>query len=843
MNARINDNSPAITGNVTGVSSSSTPSSSGLINDSPRRSARFSSGSPQVTHRSLNQSSIHRVLSGGVARSPKLSARRSTHAGDSSNAASQIIANDNVTTSDYSNISDLDLPLDQSDDEEMQHDNNQCTTVSTKSSSLVKRSQILSYFDEQINGFKCKICNKVYKATKLSDSNLRKHLSSSCHKIPNVLFKSQTYDNSKPNLTTISSERRKDLNDSIIDAVVQDGLAFDTFRRPGMAKFLSVAIPGYVAPHRKTIRRRIATLYSLHTKKLRDLVPRLGFLSLTSDIWKNSRQVHFIALTAHAFTSNYEHVPIVIGCRRILGQHTSVSIERYIKYELDRIGIKPSQVVSITTDNGSNIKKVAATLKFGAPISCMAHNLNLVVHKGLCLWIQPKAEDFPLDLELSSNEWEDLDRESDSLDDIAECDQCSIEAASDLVSEEEEEEKAERDLAYNDDDDDDDNDVDKEVNTESDAEDDIELEFASLQLNNNNSSSINHFELLKNVFELMKKSRLIIKFMRNHTITNEYIQKYMISRSDGKNTGILILDMIIRWNSSFLLIDRLINHKDVLNSMFAFPNNITGLTEQQIKKLKDLILNQHEWNLLNCLKNVLKPFLQTTTALSGQKYPTMALSFYVFRLLSHFLESTSDDDSITIALKESLLYWFNVQCKAKLPSGQFEIMMVAAFLDPSIYRVISDTDRKAAKKIIFKKLEKSNINHLTSLSSSTTTTTTIRASKLSPLEKLAAVCGHTISSTTVTEKLMTLDEEISSYIKEALSADDFQEFWTSYCTKLPRLSSLVRRINVIPATSVTSEALFSVASFLHRKQRASLSSRTLRYLLVLKNRQVLEKFE
>ncbi|CAF4052930.1 unnamed protein product, partial [Rotaria magnacalcarata] len=775
MNARINDNSSAITGNVTGVSASLTPSSSVPINDSQRRSARFSSRSPQVTPRSLNQSSIHRVLSGGVVRSPKLSARRSTPADDSSNVASQIIVNDNVTTSDYSDISDLHLSLDQSDDEEMQHDSNQCTTVLTKSSSLAKRSQILSYFDEQINGFKCKICNKVYKATKLSDSNLRKHLSSSCHKIPNVLFKSQIYDNSKPNLTTISSERRKDLNDSIINAVVQDG---------------------YLAPHRKTIRRQIATLYSLYTKKLRNLVLRLGFLSLTSDIWKNSRQVHFIALTAHAFTSNYEHVPIVIGCRRIIGQHTSVSIERYIKYELDRIGIKPSQVVSITTDNGSNIKKVAATLKFGSPISCMAHNLNLVVNKGLCLWIQPKAEDFPLDLELNSNKWEDLDQELDSLDDIAECDQCSIEAASDLVSEEEEE--AEGDLAYDDDDDDDDdNNVDEEVHTESDAEDDIELEFASLQLSNNNSSSIDHFELLKNVFELMKESRLIIKFMRNHTITNEYIQ------------------------NSFLLIDRLILHKDVLNSMFAFPNNITGLTEQQIKKLKDLILNQHEWNLLNCLKNVLKPFLEATTALSGQKYPTMALSFYVFRLLSHFLEVTSGDDSITIALKQSLLYWFNVQCKAKLPSGQLEIMMVAAFLDPCIYRLISDTDHKAAKKIIFKKLDKSNINHLTSSSSllipalpptttsssssiptlppttsstsssTTTTTTALRASKLSPLEKLAAVCGHTISSTTVTEKFMTLDEEISGYIKAARSADDFQEFWTSYCTKLPRLSNLV----------------------------------------------------
>ncbi|CAF2119618.1 unnamed protein product [Rotaria magnacalcarata] len=163
---------------------------------------------------------------------------------------------------------------------------------------------------------------------------------------------------------------------------------------------------------------------------------------------------------------------------------------------------------------------------------------------------------FPLDLELNSNEWEDLDQELDSLDDIAECDQCSIEAASDLVrEEEEEEEETEGDIAYNDDDDDDDDDnnVDKEVNTKSDAEDDIELEFASLQLINNNSSS------------------------------------------------------------------------------------------------------------------------------------------------------------------------------------------VAAFLDPCIYKLISDTDRKAAKKIIFKKLDKSNINHLTSSSSSSiptlppTTTTTIRASKLSPL--------------------------------------------------------------------------------------------------------------
>ena len=74
-------------------------------------------------------------------------------------------------------------------------------------------------------------------------------------------------------------------------------------------------------------------------------------------------------------------------------------------------------------------------------------------------------------------------------------------------------------------------------------------------------------------------------------------------------------------------------------------------------------------------------------------------------------------------------------------------------------------------------------------------------------------------------------------------ADNFQQFWVLHHHRLPRLAGLVRRPNVIPATSVTNEALFSVANFLHRKQRASFSPKTLRYLLVLKNRHVLDKFE
>lgn len=188
---------------------------------------------------------------------------------------------------------------------------------------------------------------------------------------------------------------------------------------------------------------------------------------------------------------------------------------------------------------------------------------------------------------------------------------------------------------------------------------------------------MDHFELLESVFGLMKKARLIVKFVRNHSITNEYISKSILSEGGGNGKyGGLVMDMTIRWNSSFVPLDRLVNHKEILNNMFAFPNSIPGLDDKQRKRLKELSLNQQEWKLIESLGVILKPFFDATTVLSGQYYPTMALSFYIFRLLQHFLESASDDP-LVVGLKESLLFWFNMHCKVKLPHGQLEIMIVS----------------------------------------------------------------------------------------------------------------------------------------------------------------------
>lgn len=92
-------------------------------------------------------------------------------------------------------------------------------------------------------------------------------------------------------------------------------------------------------------------------------------------------------------------------------------------------------------------------------------------------------------------------------------------------------------------------------------------------------------------------------------------------------------------------------------------------------------------------------------------------------------------------------------------------------------------------------------------------------------------------------KQLSIDEEISFFIKAAQAADDFRRFWIIHQSALPRLAALVRRFNICPATSVASESTFSVAGYLQRKQRSSLSSSSMRYSILLKNKTAINKLK
>lgn len=107
------------------------------------------------------------------------------------------------------------------------------------------------------------------------------------------------------------------------------------------------------------------------------------------------------------------------------------------------------------------------------------------------------------------------------------------------------------------------------INDESDEEH-VEVNLSYLTLNDKNLLAINHFDLLNDVSQVMKKSRLLVELVRNHNIISEFINKSVSINNGDVKSGGLVLDMLIRWNSSFLLLARLMIHKDIINSMFAY---------------------------------------------------------------------------------------------------------------------------------------------------------------------------------------------------------------------------------------------------------------------------------
>ena len=187
----------------------------------------------------------------------------------------------------------------------------------------------------------------------------------------------------------LSPERRRKLRAAIVDCVIQDGRAFNDFERQGMKNFLSIALPGFSPPHRTTIRRRLAVLYADYRYSLRAVLSTVRWMALTTDIWKSPRRVYYMCITGHVLTEDFETVPLVLGFRRLIGQHLARNIAAYIEYELGRLKIDSACLSAITTDNGADVKAATSTNKFGQCISCFAHNMHLLVSNGLCLWRKP----------------------------------------------------------------------------------------------------------------------------------------------------------------------------------------------------------------------------------------------------------------------------------------------------------------------------------------------------------------------------------------------------------------------------------------------------------------------
>ncbi|CAB4443300.1 unnamed protein product [Rhizophagus irregularis] len=238
---------------------------------------------------------------------------------------------------------------------------------------------------------KCKICNKVFSA-KSSTTTLRNHIKKyhkHIHREAN-----QTTLKFKGNATSFyDKEKNSEFVKLLIKWIVIDMLPFSLVDSIYFNEFLQKLNPKFRCPGRTTLKNEIMSEFKSRRECIVDFVKDIpGRCSITTDIWSSIKNEAFIGVTIHFITNEWKLKHFTLEVLRITGSHTGNAIYEILNKLLEDFDLK-QKIISITTDNGSNMVVACRLLKNDFDVQtpaldfihsrCICHILNLAVNAGL----------------------------------------------------------------------------------------------------------------------------------------------------------------------------------------------------------------------------------------------------------------------------------------------------------------------------------------------------------------------------------------------------------------------------------------------------------------------------
>lgn len=221
--------------------------------------------------------------------------------------------------------------------------------------------------------------------------------------------------------------------------------------------------------------------------------------------------------------------------------------------------------------------------------------------------------------------------------------------------------------------------VNKAVDDESDVVDDDESYFprdkgdlsSDDDMATDDEQAINEFNDPESILQILCRCRKIINVINKSSILYDFFDKL----SQVNSNGGLILDMKVRWGSTFKMIRRLLDLRPMIIQTIHESSSLPGLTKAQAQALADNQLNDDEWSILQSLSGILEVFHNATEMLSGQKYPSLAIAYSVLDGLDFFLHSLSDDH-IENSIKSLLQKSFNDYITRSTDSPVYQHILV-----------------------------------------------------------------------------------------------------------------------------------------------------------------------
>lgn len=291
----------------------------------------------------------------------------------------------------------------------------------------------------------------------------------------------------------------------------------------------------------------------------------------------------------------------------------------------------------------------------------------------------------------------------------------------------------------------------------------------------------------------------------------------------------LCVDMPIRWNSTYKMIETALYFHPVLEH----------LSERDSTFKSKFFPSRSEWAKLDAMKKFLKIFYDATCIFSGTKYPTSNLYFRsVFMVHSRLIEAANESENfmtpMVIEMKKKFdKYWTDYST----------ILSCAAVLDPRYklefisycYNKLYGDDGQHRVDLLKQTLQSLFDGYRGSVVLSSADQGISKKTSASGESDMFLDYDIFLRSRRTIEEKSQLENYLAEPTRDINEKLDVLDYWNKASARYPEVASMARDILAIPVSSVASESAFSTSRKVITHTRSSLSSKTIEALMCLQD--------
>ena len=368
---------------------------------------------------------------------------------------------------------------------------------------------------------------------------------------------------------------------------------------------------------------------------------------------------------------------------------------------------------------------------------------------------------------------------------------------------------------------------------------------------------------IDSIDRLIGKGRSLVTYFHRSALATEVLLKKQELLLDKEFHGHrLIQDVSTRWNSSLDMLKRLTEQLPAVHAAVMDP------LLSKASELKSKLYTFDEQTTVDALINILEPFKTATVILSSESVPTCSKVLPIVHKLNILLEIKPDDSATIAKVKKAMTS--NLQKRVCGTEAQ-STYHLASLLDPRtkllnfVSHDIKQTTIDELQGIVLQKFEGQMSNNSHEIKKEPQDDNSTQLPPLPNLPELPNVKEEPSMSSGIsseppekraktedflddvlwiaTEHAPSKSEAIITEIQRYLSEPqidgqaDALEWWAQRAASYPHLTPVAKKFLAIPASSTSSERVFSLAGNLVSKKRCQLKPENVDLLVFLnKNR-------